>query len=512
LRGSFKVALKKNVIANYLGQAWIAVISLAFVPLYIKYLGIESYGVIGFYSLLQTCFSLFDMGMTPTLSREMARFKGGANDAQSTRDLLRSIEIISLGINVLFPLAVWLASSWLASDWLRVETLSVGTVARAFTIMGCVTSLRFFENIYRSCIIGLQKQVLMNIILCTTATLRSGGAIAVLMLIAPTIEAFFLWQGVISVVTIVLLASAVYRALPATNHSAKFSLDELEKIWRFASGMMGITLLSLLLTQVDKLILSKLLTLKQFGYYALAGSVSGSLYMLVGPITQAFYPRFNELVVSNSQQRLAVMYHTSAQLVAILTGSAAVVLIFFGDVILNLWTQDVVLSSHVAPLLSVLALGNLINALMHIPYQLQLAYGWTSLAIKINIVSVLVIIPAIVVGSHFYGAIGAAWAWVVLNSGYLLFGAQFMYRRLLSAEKWSWYLYDVFTPIAISSLVAICFRYVMLDLLSQINRPIAVLVGGTLVLFSSIFSASLIRTPIVRYLSVMMGEIHQYWS
>ena len=38
---------------------------LVFVPVYIKYLGIESYGLIGFFASLQAWFALLDMGMTP---------------------------------------------------------------------------------------------------------------------------------------------------------------------------------------------------------------------------------------------------------------------------------------------------------------------------------------------------------------------------------------------------------------------------------------------------------------
>ena len=65
---------------------------LFFIPLYIKYLGIEAYGLIGIFALLQAWLALLDMGMTPTLSREMARFTGGAHDAQSIRDLLHVSE------------------------------------------------------------------------------------------------------------------------------------------------------------------------------------------------------------------------------------------------------------------------------------------------------------------------------------------------------------------------------------------------------------------------------------
>lgn len=69
--------LKRNLIANYLGQGWNALMGLAFVPLYIKYLGMEAYGLIGLFALLQAWLSLLDMGMTPTLNPEMARFSGG---------------------------------------------------------------------------------------------------------------------------------------------------------------------------------------------------------------------------------------------------------------------------------------------------------------------------------------------------------------------------------------------------------------------------------------------------
>ena len=92
------MSLRKNVLANYLGQGWRAIMSLAFVPLYIKYIGVEAYGLIGIFVMLQAWLGLLDIGMKPTLVREMARFSGGGYDAQSVWDLLRSIEIVALGI------------------------------------------------------------------------------------------------------------------------------------------------------------------------------------------------------------------------------------------------------------------------------------------------------------------------------------------------------------------------------------------------------------------------------
>ena len=88
------MSLKRNVIANYLGAGWNALMALAFVPLYIRYLGIEAYGLLGIYAILQAWLSLLDMGMTPSLSREMAGLNVDGARVQRARDLLRSVDAL----------------------------------------------------------------------------------------------------------------------------------------------------------------------------------------------------------------------------------------------------------------------------------------------------------------------------------------------------------------------------------------------------------------------------------
>jgi len=186
------VSLKKNVVANYCGQGWQALMGLAFIPLYIKYLGIEAYGLIGIFAILQAWLSLLDMGMKPALGREMARFTGGAHNAQSIRDLLRSIEIIGIAIATGVALGFWAASGWLASHWVTARSLPSDVVAQAFSVMGVVTALRFVESIYVSSIVGLQRQVLHNAATSVMATVRGLGAVGLLAWVSPTIGAFFI--------------------------------------------------------------------------------------------------------------------------------------------------------------------------------------------------------------------------------------------------------------------------------------------------------------------------------
>ena len=489
--------IKRNLIANYLGQGWVALMGLAFVPLYIKYLGIEAYALIGLFAMLQAWLSILDIGMTPTLGREMARFTGGSHSAQSIRDLLRSIEFIAFSIAVLIAVVVAFGAEWIANNWLQVQALPNEVVAEAFVVMGLVLALRFVEGIYRSSIIGLQRQVLFNAINSALATMRGLGSVAILVWVSPTIQAFFLWQAILSIVTLVILAFITYSTLPTVRYTAKFSIIELRGVWRFAGGVFGITFLALLLTQIDKVLLSKLLTLSDYGYYTLAATVAGALFMLISPITQAWYPRFCELHARDEEDVFAEAYHKSAQLVSVFAGSAAVVLIMFAETFLKIWTQDLELSERVAPLLRLLMLGNLLNGLMWVPYQAQLAYGWTSLSIRANIAAVAIIVPAILWVTPRYGMEGAAWVWVGLNTGYFLLATQFIHRRILVHEKWLWYKDDVLIPLIAAVVMSYCFKTVWGEESGFYNQLTLLILASITTFCTAIFFAPKIRYHLI---------------
>lgn len=495
--------LKRNLIANYLGQGWTALMSIAFVPLYIKYLGIEAYGLIGLFAVLQAWLALLDMGMSPTLNREMARLSAGAHTATSIRDLLRSIEIIAVAVAAVVALGVWAASGWLARDWLRAEKLPEGVVAQAFAIMGVVTALRFIENIYRSALLGLQRQALLNAVNSALATLRAVGAVGILAWLSPTIEAFFAWQAVASILSFGILANVTYRILPSADRAGRFSMSALRNIGKFAGGMTAITLLELLLTQSDKIILPKLLTLKEYGYYTLASAVASSLYKVTGPITQAWFPRLSALHAANNTDELIKTYHLGAQLVSVFVGSAALFMIVFAPQLLQLWLGRGDVAQRTVELVRILGLGTLLNCLMWMPYLTQLAYGWTRLAAMINVFAVLVIVPAILWATPRYGATGAAWAWVALNGGYILISAHFVFRKILTQEKWRWYIQDILAPLAAASVVAT---------LAAWSVPSVAFVPFQLLwlLFSSVltFLASALAAPAVR--STVWFHARQY--
>lgn len=455
------VALKRNVIANYIGQGTRALMGFVFVPVYVRYLGIEAYGLIGLFAVLQAWLGLLDLGIRPALGREMARFSGGAHSPTSIRDLLRSVEVLSVGLAGVASLSIWASSPWLATHWVAVKTLPIDSVTRAFAVMGVVAALRFVENIYVSSIVGLQRQVLENVVTTLSAVARGVGAIGVLAWVSPSIQAFFFWQGLVSVATVTIFGFAVHTVLPRGERPARFSLQALRDVWRFAGGMLVIALLTLLLVNTDKILLARMLTLEAFGYYAMASVLANALGMLAAPITTAISPRLTELTARGDEKELRAIYHLASQFVTVIAGSAAIILVAFAWRVILVWTDNQKLTEAVAPLVQVLAAGTALNIFLWIPYQLQLANGWTSLTIKVCAAATLILVPAIIWVVPRYGALGAGFVWLLLNIGQLLVTVNLMHNRLLTTERWLWYGRDIALPLVTAAGVAFACRIIL---------------------------------------------------
>lgn len=492
--------LKRNLIANYLGSGWSALMGLVFLPVYIHYVGIEAYGLIGVFASLQVWFLLLDMGLSLTLNREMALFTTGKHTLQSIHNLLRSLEVVYLCVAVLLALLVVGFSSWIATDWLNVETLSTETVTQSLQITGFIIAFRWMSTLYRSAITGLQRQVWLNSVMAFLATVRGLGSIAVLAYVSPTIQAFFIYQGIVYSIETVALAWRTRQYLPAAPQRPRFCISAFKGIWHFAIGITALTGLETVLTQIDKFLLSTLLSLEQFGYFIFATTVVGVITILTGPIINVAIPRFTELIAAKNEQSLIVEYHKFAQLLTIIIVPPALFLCFFSREILLLWTRDPATAQATAPIVSLWVIGTAINGIMQLPFTVQIAYGWTRLLVIGNMIAVAIIVPAFLIFVPRYGVMAAAWIWLATNTGYMLFMVSVMHARILRNEKWKWYLADVFVP----SLVGLSIMLGMITLAtehigtSQLILAIFLVIGAIFVLAATATATQLGRQVMVQ--------------
>jgi O-antigen/teichoic acid export membrane protein len=450
---------RNNVLANYAGRSWSGLLSLIFIPVYIRLMGIEAYGLVGFFITLQAVFSLLDMGLSTALNRELARATAASGKARQAKVLVRTLETVYALVGAAIALLVLLLAPLIAGYWIQNEQLPTSTVTTALQLMGLTLALQWPFALYAGGLMGLQRQVRLNVLTIAMGTLRWGGAALVLAFVVPTIEAFFVWQALVSAVQTLVTRLVLRKALPTDSLPARFDASVLSQVWRFAAGMTGISVLSVVLTQMDKIILSRLLPLEMFGYYALAAVVASTLYVLVTPIFTAAFPRFSQLVAHRDVTGLKEQYHRTCQLMSLVVLPAALVIALFSEEILLIWTGDAVTTAQAHTLVSMLVIGTALNALVNVPYALQLAYGWTRFALISNAIAVTLLAPAIVWAATHYGAHGAALAWVVLNCGYVFIAMPIMHRWLLEGELTRWYLADVGLPLLGCLTIALLGRW-----------------------------------------------------
>lgn len=435
--------------------------SLIFIPLYIKFMGIEAYGLIGIFVSLLALLAILDMGLSSTLSRELARLSTSEDTAQESRDLVRTMEFVYWGVGILVGLGFVALAPLIAHYWVKTQGIPTQTVQKAVLIMGLVVAFQWPGSLYDGGLTGLQRQVLLNGVRAGVATIQHAGAVLVLWLISPSILAYFTWQIIISIIQTFLLAYLVWQSLPATQKQSLFQKRLLKKNWRFAAGMTGISVITTILTQTDKLVLSKLLTLQAFGYYMLAVNVGAALSYLVQPISAALFPKLSQLVLDEDKTLLSALYHNGCKLASIIVLPAAMTLALFSKEILTLWLRDPEIVRNAYLLVSLIVIGTAMNSLMVIPLSLQLAYGWTKLVFSQNLISTIILVPLMIFMVKSYGTIGAPIVWIILNTGYFLIMIPLMHRRLLTSEMKQWYLNDVGLPLFIIAGIVFLSRFLI---------------------------------------------------
>jgi O-antigen/teichoic acid export membrane protein len=447
-KGPGRSHLQLAVSANLAGRAWPILLAFVAVPLYIERLGDEAYGLVGAFTVLQAVCTLLDMGLGATLTRQLARAAADPAAASGSRRLVRTLEVPYWAVAAFLAAASVAAAGPGAGAWFRRDALPVETVRSAGVLMGLAVAAQLPSALYQGGLLGLQRQVLLNAVLVGAATVRVGGTLYVLSFVSPTIEAFFLCQLGASVLQTLAMRAALGGALPKGADPPRFDAALLRSNVRFAAGVAGITVVSLALTQADKIVLTGLLPLRLWACYSVASQVAGVLGSIAQPVFTAVFPRFSELAAAGEPPAEAREYHRASQLLSVLLFPVVVALAWHSREVILAWTGKPAMADEAFLPAKLLLVGGALNAVMHVPYAMMLAHAWTKLPLVTNFLAVALLLPLLWWAASAFGPVGAASVWVLLNALYVLVVIPVLHRRLLPGEKARWYVGDLLLPLA----------------------------------------------------------------
>lgn len=496
------MTLKRNIFANFIGQTYSAAVAVLMVPMYLSYMGTEAYGLVGFFAMLQAWFQLLDVGLTPTMARETARYQGGAIDALTLQRLLRSLECVFVSIAIVGGLAISMSAEFISIHWLRVEQLSKSEVINAVILMAMIIVLRWVSGLYRGVITGFERIVWLSGLNVIGATARFILVIPYFIFVGSSPSEFFTYQFIVAALETAFLVFAAYQLMPKPGNQAsiKWHWEPLRKVLGFSLSIALTGSIWVFVTQTDKLILSKLLPLKEYAYFTLAVLVANGISIVTSPVSGALLPRLTKVWSEGNESEFIHLYRVATQFVAVLAIPATLMLAFYSESILWAWTGDLIVSKSTAPTLSLYAIGYGILSFAAFPYYLQYAKGDLRLHILGSILFVAILIPTVIWATQNHGIEGAGYAWMASNALYFLFWVPVVHSKLIKKTHLLWLIYDI-APALVVSLSAIFIFHTMITLPSERIWIWAYMVcGGMLLIALSLFASRELRQILINRL------------
>jgi O-antigen/teichoic acid export membrane protein len=337
------------------------------------------------------------------------------------------------------------------------------------------------------------------------ATSRFIAVFASMSIFGFTPFVFFMHQLTVALLEasgLFIMSHSLLPSLKKADGIIGWSFKPVEPILKFALMIAFTSAVWVFVTQTDKLVLSGILPLDEYGYFTLAVLVASGILVLSAPISTVIMPRMARLYAEGKSCEMILLYRNSTQVVSIVSGTAALVIAFYAEYFIYAWTGSYGISNNVAPILRLYALGNGILAIVAFPYYLQYAIGNLRYHLIGNLIVVLTLIPAIIYAAKVYGGVGAGWAWLSVNFIYLFAWVCYVHHKLQPGLHLSWLLKDVLV-IFISVTIFLCLSllwpltftsrleiFILISLVSAISLSVAVLASYS---FRKLFLAKIIN-------------------
>jgi O-antigen/teichoic acid export membrane protein len=450
--------IRRNIVANALGRGWSTLLGVGILPLYVRFLGPEAYGLVGLYTTIAVICSLFDAGISASLGRELARANAGEAPGKKTAELVRTAEVLYFAIGLGLGGVIALSAPWIVTKWLNLKHLSPEQATQAVRLMGLFFVFQWSTGLYLAGLSGLQRQVELNVVTSVGTTVRAGGSVAVLWTVSSSVVAFYWWQVCATAVYFLACRETLWRMPGVERRQAAFKWSVVRRVRRFAGGVTLLSVVAVVSSQLDKIVLARLVPLEAFGYYSFASSVAVGVTVFGQPILSATYPAMIEALELRDQARLVSLFHRAAQVVSVAIFAPAAVLCAYSSVVLRLWARDPATAAHASKLVSVCVIGAALNGVALMPYNLTLAAGRVRPALLVAGSGVLVYGTVLALLAPRLGIMAGALGGALVGVTGLLVFACFAVGPLLPGQGWRWLTNDLLLPLSTAGIVTVLVR------------------------------------------------------
>lgn len=356
--------MKLDVITSYLLTGINMFLRFFLIPIYIHHLGMESYGLIGFYVSLEASMVFFDFGMGVASNKLLA---SESKISVKTTKILNTIELIYWGVSLVIGGGIILASDFIANHWLSIESSAIDG-PKMIRLMGLLFMVSWSKSLYMGFLAGQKKIFLQNKIQLGIVITQGLALYLFITQLSNKIETYFYVLIFMTIVDVSLLR--YFGKASFVKKSGFAQKGMLNEFFKYSSGVALLSVLSLFAFQFDKVLVSKVFTVEDLGIYNLASVLPFAVLTLIYPITTASFPRIVNISGNPEKKKI---FEDWSSIVVLIVSSFMVILYFNLPTVFSLWVGEQ--KAIVSELTVLVLLGIFFHTGTNMVYNLLLSNG-----------------------------------------------------------------------------------------------------------------------------------------
>lgn len=408
-----------NLSHGMITKALSVILSVIIVPIVFKSLGAENFGWIGIYTICLGSLYIFDFGISNIVTKEIAQSKIDAPK------IFHSFEFIYLSIGITISILLFLFAPLIASDWVRSSTTDVQDSILLIRLIALAFFVQWPHSFYTAALFGVNRQIRSNNIQIIFSLLKNLGLVLLVWFKLISIFNYFYFQILISILTSLILRVSIMRELNSPKLSGKISFTYLHELKNFVLGMSLVGLLGFVYNDLNHILLSRWLSLADFGLYNIALYVASSFILISSTIKNSLFSAIASSVDSELKLiRTQYQYHFNIMSFVCIPG--AVFIFIHSHTILFYWF-DLEMAEKLNWSLKYFAAGSLFYTLMIIPGAYLIANERSKYLIYNAGILALISIPLLYFLVENFQFEGGSLFWLLIN--FIPFGLMILYTQ-----------------------------------------------------------------------------------
>lgn len=398
--------MKKNILLNLAGSGIPLIVALWAMPFLLHSYGNEKFGVLSIVWALIGYFSIFDLGMGRALTKLVAE-RLAANKKNEIDDLVGTALVALMVMGLCAIIFVIFLAPWVAKSILKLN----GDLMLDGVYSIKILSIGLPFVMASSAMVGLLEA---HEKFSTTNTLKT--VTGVLNFIGPSIVT--IWSVDLICATLILVAIRIAVTIAYAYFCVKNSIInsiipkkfEIKKILTYGGWITVSNIISPLMVQMDRFVVSAVLGVAVLSYYVIPVDLINRLIFIPAALTGVLFPKFSGLWCNNKNAGI-LLYNKSIKMMALVIIPFCAMAYFLAPIAIGYMVDDREFIKNSEPIIKILIAGYFFNSMAQIPYITLQSAGYPSVTAKIHLLEAPIYMLGTIILLNYCGIVGAAIGW-----------------------------------------------------------------------------------------------------